>query len=169
MVGAGLAIVLYLYRTMNPRVAILGRYHDGTLRDAKVNNLPISKYILAIRFDGSLYFANVPYFEDTLLEAVARSPNARHLLIVGDGINQLDASGEDAIRQMVGRLRGSGMRVCFSGLKKQVLDVMRRSGLFDYVGQDNIFPDENMALDSIYAEVLAADPQAQCVLMKRAA
>ena len=26
MVGAGLAIVLYLYRTMSPRVAILGRF-----------------------------------------------------------------------------------------------------------------------------------------------
>ena len=45
---------------------------------------------------------------------------------------------------------------CFSGLKKQVLDVMRHSGLFDLISQDNIFADENKALDNIYAEVLAA-------------
>ena len=50
MVGAGLAIMLYLYRTMTPRVAILGRYHDGTLRDAKVHNLPVSEYIIAMRY-----------------------------------------------------------------------------------------------------------------------
>ena len=37
MIGAALAILLYLYRTMKPRVAILGRFHDGTLRDIKVN------------------------------------------------------------------------------------------------------------------------------------
>jgi MFS superfamily sulfate permease-like transporter len=36
MIGAGLAIGLYLYRTMTPRVAILGRHPDGTLRDVKV-------------------------------------------------------------------------------------------------------------------------------------
>ncbi|MBU1777109.1 MAG: SulP family inorganic anion transporter, partial [Gammaproteobacteria bacterium] len=36
MVGAGLAIILYLYRTMKPRVAILGRHPDGHLRDVKV-------------------------------------------------------------------------------------------------------------------------------------
>jgi len=169
MAGAGLAIILYLYRTMSPRVAILGRYSDGTLRDAKVNNLPVSEHIIAIRYDGSLYFANVPYFEDTILEAVANCPKASHLLIVGDGINQLDASGEEVIHHLVQRLRSGGVTVAFSGLKKQVLDVMRHTGLFEYIGQQNIFANEDIALDAIYAEVLAADPNAQCRLMKQAA
>lgn len=169
MVGAGLAIILYLYRTMSPRVAILGRYHDGTLRDAKVNNLPTSEYVIAIRYDGSLYFANVPYFEDTILEAVSNAPKAKHMLIVADGVNQLDASGEEVIHHIVERLRSNGIRVVFSGLKKQVIDVMRNTGLFDYISQDNIFPDENMALDAIYAEVLEADPNALCRLKKRPA
>ncbi|MDP3483018.1 MAG: solute carrier family 23 protein, partial [Sulfuricella sp.] len=156
MIGAGLAIILYLYRTMSPRVAILGRYHDGTLRDVKVHNLPTSEHIIAMRYDGSLYFANVSYFEDTVLEAVSSSPCAKHLLIVSDGINQLDASGDEVIHHVVERLRSNGIRVVFSGLKKQVLDVMRHSGLFDYIGQENVFPDEEKALDSIYAEVLEA-------------
>ena len=167
MVGAGLAIILYLYRTMKPRVAILGRYHDGTLRDAKVNKLPVSEYIIAIRYDGSLYFANVSYFEDTILEAVSNSPRAKHLLIVSDGINQLDASGDEVIHHIVERLRSNDIRVVFSGLKKQVIDVMQHSGVFAYIGQQNIFPDEDKALDSIYAEVLETDPNAQCRLMKQ--
>jgi SulP family sulfate permease len=167
MVGAGLAIILYLYRTMKPRVAILGRYSDGTLRDVKVHNLPTSENIIAMRYDGSLYFANVPYFEDAILEAVANSPCAKHLLIVSGGINQLDASGDEVIHHVVERLRSNGIRVVFSGLKKQVIDVMRNSGLIDYIGQENVFPDEEKALDSIYAEVLEADPNAQCRLMKQ--
>jgi len=167
MVGAGLSILLYLYRTMSPRVAILGRYHDGTLRDAKVNNLPVSERVVAIRYDGSLYFANVPYFEDAILEAVSNRPRVSHLLIVSDGINQLDASGDEVIHHVVERLRASGIRVVFSGLKKQVIDVMRHSGLFDYIGQENIFADEDRALDSMYAEVLRVDPDAQCRLLKQ--
>ncbi len=166
MVGAGLAILLYLYRTMTPRVAILGRYHDGTLRDVKVHNLPVSENVIAMRYDGSLYFANVSYFEDTILEAVADNPRARHLLIVSNGINQLDASGDEVIHHIVERLRSNGVRVVFSGLKKQVIDVMHHSGLYDYIGQENIFADEDLALSSIYAEVLKADPNAQCRLLK---
>lgn len=150
MLGAGVALVLYLYRTMTPRVAILGRYHDGTLRDAEVNKLQTADHVVAMRFDGQLYFANVPYFEDTVTRAVADKPNARFLLVVGDGINSLDASGEEVVHQVVARLRTSGVQVVFSGLKKQVLDVMRNTGLFDYIGQDNIFATEEMALEEIH-------------------
>jgi SulP family sulfate permease len=151
MVGAALAIVLYLYRTMKPRVAMLGRYKDGTLRDIKVNpDLPTSPHIIAMRFDGSLYFANVSYFEDTVLEAVANKPNAKYLLVVGDSINQLDASGEEVVHHLVERLRETGVEIVFSGLKKQVLDVMRATGLFDLIGQANIFATEDQAIAAIY-------------------
>ncbi|MCR4305335.1 MAG: SulP family inorganic anion transporter [Gallionella sp.] len=167
LAGAGLAILLYLYRTMTPRVAILGRYHDGTLRDVKVHNLPVSENIIAIRYDGSLYFANVSYFEDAILEAVSNNPQAKHLLIVANGINQLDASGDEVIHHVVERLRANDIRVFFSGLKKQVVDVMRHSGLFDYIGHENIFADEDKALDSIYSEVLKVDPDAPCRLLKQ--
>jgi len=167
MVGAGLAIILYLYRTMKPRVAILGRHPDGTLRDVKVHNLPVSENIIAMRYDGSLYFANVPYFEDTILEAVANNPQAKHLLIVSEGINQLDASGDEVVHHVVERLRSNGIRVVFSGLKKQVLDVMRHSGLLKYIGEENLFADEEKALESIYAEVLKVKPDAKRRLMKQ--
>ncbi|MCE5182787.1 MAG: SulP family inorganic anion transporter [Betaproteobacteria bacterium] len=166
MVGAGLAILLYLYRTMKPRVAILGRYSDGTLRDAKVHNLPTSEHIIAMRYDGSLYFANVPYFEDTILEAVANNPKASYLLVVGDGINQLDASGEEVIHHMVQRLKDNGVTMVFSGLKKQVLDVMRHTGLFDLITQDNIFPNEDMAVDAIYEKIRAASLDAKFCLLQ---
>ena len=150
LVGAGLAVGLYLYRTMSPRVAILGRYHDGTLRDARVNNLPASDVVTAVRFDGRLYFANVSYFEDAILEAVASNPKASFLLIVADGINEMDASGEEVVHHIVDRLHGNGVTVIFSGLKKQVLDVMRATGLFDMVTQANIYATADQALAAIY-------------------
>jgi SulP family sulfate permease len=57
--------------------------------------------VTAVRFDGSLYFANVAYFEDAILEAVANNPKAKMLLVVGNGINELDASGEEVMRHVV--------------------------------------------------------------------
>jgi SulP family sulfate permease len=168
LVGAGLAIMLYLYRTMQPRVAILGRHSDGTLRDVKVHNLPTSDVVTAVRFDGRLYFANVSFFEDAILEAVANNPKARALLIVGDGINELDASGEEVIHHVIQRLRDNGVHVVFSGLKKQVIDVMRATGLLAYLGEENLHANYDLALTAIYEKVGAggtADAAIECPLM----
>ena len=168
MVGAGLALILYLYRTMKPRVAILGRHADGTLRDVKVHNLPTSEHVVAIRFDGSLYFANVSFFEDAILEAAANNPKAKHILVVGDGINQLDASGEEVIHHMVERLRDNGVTLLFSGLKKQVLDIMEQTGLRKTIGYNNIFVTEDMALDAIAGRICAEDPNVEVCLLRPA-
>lgn len=150
MVGAGLAILLHLYRSMKPRVAQLGRFADGTLRDIKVNpSIPTSPHIIALRFDGSLYFANVSYFEDNILEQVANRPNAKYLLVSGGAINFIDSSGEEVIRHLVERLRESGTQIVFAGLKKQVLDVMKATGLYDVIGEENIFATEGLAINDI--------------------
>jgi len=167
MIGAALAIVLYLYRTMRPRVAILGRYTDGMLRDVKkYKGIPTDENIIAIRFDGSLYFANVSYFEDAVLKAVSQFPKAKFILVVGDGINQIDASGEEVLHHLVERLNENDITVVFSGLKLQILDVLRATHLIDIIGEQNIFPDENMALDAVY-ECMGMDGENQVCPLKK--
>lgn len=165
LVGAAVAIILFLLRRMRPRVARLSRHADGTLRDARVHNLPESEAIVALRFDGSLYFANVSYFEDAILGALAESPSARYVLVVGDGINELDASGEELIHHLVHRLHDNGVTLVFSGLKKQVLEVMQRTDLHAYIGEENFFRTEDQALAAIYKRLEASGYDAtQCPL-----
>ena len=153
LVGGGLAVLLFLYRTMRPRVAILGRDADGVLRDAALHGLPLCDHIVAVRFDGQLYFANVPYFEDSLLGVPGRFPKVREILVVADGINQLDASGDTTIRLLAERLRDNGVTLSFSGLKQQVKDVLATTGTLDIVGKGNVFIDENRALAVLAARV----------------
>jgi SulP family sulfate permease len=132
-------------------VAHLGRYEDGTLRDLAVHpDLPTDENIIVVRFDGSLYFANVSFFEETILAAVAHKPDAKFVLVVGDGINQLDASGEEVLHHLNSRLRGNDITLVLSGLKRQVLQVMRQTHLMEHIGQENIFATEDMALSDIY-------------------
>lgn len=106
--------------------------------------------IVAMRFDGQLYFVNVAYFEDTILSAVADHPNARYVLVVADGINQLDASGEEVLGHLIERLGANGIQVVLSGMKRQVIQVLERTHLADRLGRENLFATEEMALDAIY-------------------
>lgn len=154
LIGAALAVLLYLYRTMKPRVAELGRHPDGTLRDVKVHpNLPTSRNVIALRFDDALYFANAVHFEEAVLDALSAKPDAKFVLVVASGINHMDATGEEIVRHLVERLRAGGVTMVFCGLKKQLRDVMRRTGLDLVIGDDHVFPDEQRALAAIYARL----------------
>ena len=166
LVGASLAIILYLSRTMKPRVLLLGRHSDGTLRDAKLNHLRTSDNIVALRFDGCLYFGNVPYFEDAILETIADKPKAQYLLLLGDGINQLDASGEELIQNLVKRLRENGVTMAFCGMKKQVMDIMNNTGLADKIGSQNFFRNENLALEALYSRIHSEGPDTEFTLLQ---
>ena len=130
LLGAGLALILYLYRTMKPRVAVLARHPDGTLRDAERFRLDACKEISMIRFDGQLYFANTAYFEDKIMERIALMGDLKYVIVVGDGINQIDATGEEMLSHLADRLDKAGIELLFTGLKKQVLDTFERTGLY---------------------------------------
>ena len=166
LLGASLAIGLYLYRTMSPHIAFLGRHPDGTLRDITVyDNLPVDEKIVAIRFDGTLYFANVAYFEDAILNASADKPNAKFILVVGNGINQIDASGEEVLHHLVERLRDNGVQLVFSGLKHQIIEILERTHLKENIGGNHFFPTSNEALVDIYQQLEAAgDGEVYCPL-----
>jgi len=166
IIGAGLSIGLYLFRTMKPRIAFLGRYKDGTLRDIRVHtDLPVDEKVVAMRFDGSLYFANVAHFEEAILRAVAENPNVKFILVVGDGINELDASGEEVLHHLVSRLHEHDVTLVFSGLKRQILQIMRRTDLMEHIGEVNAHPTADLALESIYQRIeVDAGEQLYCPL-----
>ena len=139
MVGVMLSLALFLYRTMAPRIAVLSRDPDGTLRDAEVRKLQTCRNISLIRFDGPLYFANTGYFEDKVLERVALKPDLKFVIIDAEGINEIDATGEEMLHNLVGRLKESGIELIIARAKKQLWDTFERTKLLEALGSDHMF------------------------------
>jgi SulP family sulfate permease len=157
--GIMLSLGLLLYRMMRPRVTSLGLHPDGTLRDADRHQLStLHPRLGALRFDGALRFVNASYFEDALLRQERENPDVACILIKSSGINDIDASGVDLLRNLVVRFRSSGITLAFSGLKKQVSDVMERTGLLAEIGTENVFGTDREALDALLAKWPASDP-----------
>lgn len=150
LLGISLTILHFLIKTMKPRAEVVSRKLDGTLGGIRANNLqPISEYFVPVRFDGSLTFVNVAYFEDMILEALADFPKTKAILVVGSGINDIDASGEEKIREIAGRLKSVGVSLYFSGLKNQVRQVFEKCGLTQELGPDVFFTNKEAALSSL--------------------
>lgn len=139
MVGVVLSLGLYLYRTMRPRFSELSLHPDGTLRDADVFDLPRCETISVLRFDGSLYFANTGYFENRVLSHVAAKPGLKFLIIDAEGINEIDATGEDMLHVLVQRLKVAGVQLLFARAKKQIMDIFQRSHFVEQVGEQHFF------------------------------
>jgi SulP family sulfate permease len=138
-VGVILSLMLFLYRSMAPRVAVLSRDPDGSLRDAEVRNLQTCRNISLIRFDGSLYFANTGYFEDKILERVAMKPDLKFVIIDAEGINSIDATGEEMLSNLIDRLKDAGVELIFARAKKQLWDTFDRTHLMEKLGRDHMF------------------------------
>ncbi|MDX5332652.1 MAG: STAS domain-containing protein [Gammaproteobacteria bacterium] len=150
LLGVVLTVLYHLVRIMKPRTEIVSRKDDGTLGGMFTHGLkPISENFVPVRFDGSLTFINVAYFEDMILEAHSDFPDAKAILVIGSSINEIDASGEEKVREVAQRLREVGVKLAFSGIKHQVMQVMERSGLVKELGADAFYPDKQSALDAM--------------------
>lgn len=139
VVGVILSLGLFLFRTMRPRISVLSRDLDGTLRDADIQKLDTCDNISVIRFDGPLYFANTGYFVDTILDRVAKKPDLKYVVIDAEGINEVDATGEEMLHELVTRLESLGIELLMARAKKQIMDIFRRSGFLDHLGKDKFF------------------------------
>ena len=139
VVGVILSLGLFLFRTMRPNIAVLSRHTDGTLRDAEVAKLETCDNISLIRFDGPLYFANTGFFVDTILDRVAKKPDLKFVVIDAEGINEVDATGEEMLNELVTRLESLGIELLMARVKKPVMDILKRSGFVEHWGRDKFF------------------------------
>ena len=164
LIGVILSLLLYLLRNMKPAITMLSLHPDGTYRNRLRFDLEQCRHIAVIRYSGSIFFANVSYLEDKILETVRAMPELRYVLIVGNGINELDASGEDTLASLVGRLHEQGLGVGFSGLNDAVIDAMRRTGLLAKIGEENIHRNAGRAIENIWERAHRKSDEIECPL-----
>jgi MFS superfamily sulfate permease-like transporter len=166
MIGVGLSVGLYLIRNMRPTMAALSRHADGSYRSTERWDLKQCRHVAVIRFSESLFFINVSYLEQRILDCMASMPELRHILLVGNGINELDASGEEMLSLMVTRVREAGCDLSVSGLNDSVLDVMRRTRLYETIGEDHIFRNVEAAVAMLYPGTHQGSDERHCPLLE---
>ena len=166
MIGVVLSLGHFLFRNIKPDMAILSLCQDGTYRNADRRGLEKCRHIAVIRFNNSLFFANVNYLEEKVLEPIAHMPHLRHIHVVGNGINEIDASGEEVLSQLIGRVREAGYDFSMSGLNDTVLDTMKRTHLYEKIGEDHIYGSVRLAVQGLYKRTHENPKEARCPLLE---
>ncbi|MBW2259370.1 MAG: STAS domain-containing protein [Deltaproteobacteria bacterium] len=163
-IGVALSLLVFLYKSMRPTVASLSRHEDDSLRDAIAFDLKECDHITVVRFDGPLFFANASFLEDQITERMLRIKNLKHILIVFNGINDMDASGEEALSLTIDRCRAAGVDISLSGVNESVMAVFKRTHLLERIGRDHIYPTMEKAICSVHEHTHSESEEKTCPL-----
>jgi MFS superfamily sulfate permease-like transporter len=164
MVGVSLSLMVFLYKSMRPNIASLARDEDDALRCVTTHGLNECKYISLVRFDGPLFFANSSYLDDQITELMLSREALKHILIVSNGINDIDASGEETLSLLIDRIRSAGLDISLSGVNEAVMKVLSRTHLAAKIGADHLFPTMEKAIRTIYDPTHTGGDESICPL-----
>jgi SulP family sulfate permease len=150
IVGVIATVVLYLWRTSRPHIAIVGQVGaTETYRNVLRHEVKTCPHVVAVRVDESLYFANTKYMEDTLLRVIAERPEVKHLLLIGSAVNFIDFSALETLEALRQELRDAGVQLHLADIKGPVMDRLKTSGFIEHIGADHVYLSTHEAMMSL--------------------
>jgi SulP family sulfate permease len=165
MIGVILSLMVFLYKSMRPTVVSLARSADEALRCVSTHGLKECQHVAMVRFDGPLFFANSSYLEDKIMDIMRQKKGLRHIILVSNGINDIDASGEETLSLLVDRVRSAGVDFSMSGVNEAVMTVLRRTHLPKKIGESHIFPTMEKAITAVHPESHRDSTEDACPLL----
>jgi SulP family sulfate permease len=158
VLGVGVSLALYLWRTSRPHIAAVGLV-PGTehFRNVLRHNVVTSPLLASLRVDGSLYFANARALEDRVNDVVASQPALRHVVLQCSAINSIDASALESLEAIEHRLADAGVCLHLSEVKGPVMDRLQHTGFLQQLS-GQVFLTHYRAVAALTPEVLKEGP-----------
>ena len=147
--GVGVSLLLHLWRTSRPHIAIVGRV-PGTehYRNVLRHTVETQPDLVGIRVDESLYFANARPLEDYVAAQVAAHPSIQHVVLQCTAVNAIDASALESLEAITQRLKDAGVKLHLSEVKGPVMDRLQRTEfMHDLTGE--IFLTHHQAVQAL--------------------
>jgi SulP family sulfate permease len=150
LVGVAAALLLFIWRTSKPHVAVVGRLGESEIyRNVLRHPVEMCERVVAVRVDESLYFANSKYLEETVLDAVAERPAVDHFVLIGTAVNFIDASALETLESLIHELKDADVTFHLAAIKGPVLDRLEAIGFVEHVGANNIHLSTHDAMRAI--------------------
>ncbi len=147
--GVALSILIHLYRTSKPHMAIVGQV-PGTehYRNVERHEVITQPGIVSLRVDESLYFANARYLEDYIYDLVATQPDIRHVVLACPAVNLIDMSALESLEAIDHRLSDMGVKLHLSEVKGPVMDALKRTDFLEHLS-GQVFLSHHMAMRAL--------------------
>ncbi|EHK64175.1 sulfate transporter [Achromobacter arsenitoxydans SY8] len=158
LLGTVLSLMVYLHRTSRPAMRTMGFDSRGLDRrfvvlEQQRDALPECPQLKLLRMEGSVYFGAAAHVAQRLHDLRAAPGAPRHLLVMAKSMNFIDLAGAQVWDDELIARRAMGGDLYFHRPRPEVMDMWRRTGFLERLGEDHIFPDKATALHTIYAKL----------------
>lgn len=154
LIGIGLSLVLYLWRTSQPHMAILGRVpdtdHFRNVNRYRVDTLPS---VLIIRVDENLYFANANAVETYLMQKVACNEDVQDVVLLMSAVNYVDSSALEMLEHLEMDFRATGVSMHLAEVKGPVMDRLHHTRLGKALADSRIHLSAKHAWEALGDEI----------------
>ena len=150
-IGAGVlaSILIHLYKTSQPHVAVIGRV-KGTehFRSVDLHTVETFENQLSIRIDESLYFANTRYLEELIFNLIADKPKLEHVILMCTAVNKIDMSALETLEKINQTLIESGIKLHLSEVKDPIMGKLAITDFFKSLSGNN-YLSQNQAVEDL--------------------
>jgi len=147
--GVLVSILMHLYKTSQPHVAVIGRV-AGTehFRNVERHDVETFDNILSIRIDESLYFANTRFLEELIFSLMAKKPKLEHVILMCTAVNAIDMSALQTLQKINQTLSEIGIKLHLSEVKGPIMDKLVKTTLFANLSGSN-YLSHNLAVEDL--------------------
>lgn len=150
VIGIVLSLALYLWRTSQPHMAVLGQVPGtGHFRNVNRHIVDTLPRALIVRVDENLYFANAGAVEDYLMRHINARPEINAVVLLMSAVSYIDASALEMLEHLEQDLRASGITMHLAEVKGPVMDRLRRTSFGQELAADRIHLSAKSAWDAL--------------------
>ncbi len=150
VIGVALSIVWLVAVSALPYIPELGR-KPGTHAFFDLQQHPDGQTfpgLSIVRFDDGLFFVNADALGDRLRDVrIHADPPLNGVILSLEGVNFIDTEGADSIKKIAQAGKDLNIDLHLARVKPQVLEVLDRDGVTDFIGTEHIHDDIASAVE----------------------
>lgn len=142
LTGVAVSLLWFVVKTTRPHVAVLAQVPgtDTFKNIERRSDVKPVDDVLILRVDAQFYFGNASFLKDLVKSHINKAETKlKAIIIEAASINQLDASADATLHELLEELSASNIKLYFASVKGPVMDVMQRSGFDKKLGSDHYF------------------------------
>jgi SulP family sulfate permease len=140
-VGIGTSLALFLRKASAPSLVEYGFDATGNLSELEDAKQRRNNAISIVHVEGELFFGAADLFQEQV-RLLSNDEKIRVIILRMKNARHLDATSVMSLLELHEYLSKSGRFLLVSGINPDVEKVLRKSGTYDIIGADNIFPAE---------------------------
>jgi len=159
----GLSLSLVLFRSSRPGFAILGRV-VGTEVYRSIIDYPDAVCvpgIIIFQFHSPVYFMNAGYMKKSLIDTellLSKNTPTEAIIIDAQAVTYVDSVGLAAFDEILKYFHVKNIVITIANLTGRAELALRRSGIVDRIGEDNLFLRLHDAIRASLADRLSIPP-----------